>query len=236
LQRLFYLFILALFLFESSFAKVILEANQINNYKDGKIEAEGNVIVKTEDATIYTEKLVYIKPEEKLIFPQKVIVKSKNFTIEAKKGWYKPEEKRGEFLDVKLSINNQYFLKTEKLIKEGEFIFYENAKFSSCPFNQYDWYVFSSSGKAKKDDYLHAKNVVFYFCEVPFLYTPYFAYPTSKRKSGILPITIGQDIYNTSQVLVKDIHTLIYSSHTVFDALVQNPEKYVASLLYGTGL
>lgn len=197
MQRLFYFFILALFLFKSSFAKVIIEAKQINHYKDGQIEAEGNVIIKTEDNTIYTEKLIYIKSKEKLIFPENVIVKSKNYTIEAERGWYKAKEKKGEFFNVKLSINYQYFLKTKKLIKEGDFIFYEDAKFSSCPFNQYDWYIFSTSGKAKKNDYLHAKNVVFHFCYVPFLYIPYFAYPTSKRKSGILPITIGQDIYNS---------------------------------------
>ena len=197
MQRLFYIFILALLFFKSSFAKIILEAKQINNYKDGQIEAKGNVIIKSKDITIYTEKLIYIKSKEKLIFPENVVVKSKNYTIEAKRGWYKPKEKKGEFFNVKLSINYQYFLKTKKLVKEGDFIFYEDAKFSSCPFNQYDWYIFSTSGKARKNDYLHAKNVVFYFCYVPFLYIPYFAYPISKRKSGILPITIGQDMYNS---------------------------------------
>ena len=216
MQRFFILFILALFLFEISFAKVVLEAKQINSYKNGEVEAEGNVVVKTDNAQIFTEKLIYIKPKEKLIFPEKVIVKSKNYTIEAEKGWYFPKEKKGEFYNVKLSIKNQYFLKTKKLIKDGDFFFYEDAKFSSCPFNQYDWYFFSTSGRGKKDDYLHAKNVVFNFCYVPFLYIPYFIYPTSKRKSGILPITIGQDIYNTYTLKIPVYWVINRSSDATF--------------------
>jgi lipopolysaccharide assembly outer membrane protein LptD (OstA) len=110
LQKIFYLFILALFFLKLSFASIILEANQISNYKDGKVEAEGNVVVKTENETLYTQKLIYIKPEEKLIFPTKITVKTKDYKIEAKKGWYLPKEKKGEFFDAKISIKNQYFL------------------------------------------------------------------------------------------------------------------------------
>jgi len=198
LQKFFINLIVSLVFVSFAFAKVVLEADQIVKTSKDSIKAEGSVVVKVDDkVTIKTSKLIYNKNKEKLIFPDKVVVTSKDFLIEAEKGWYNIKEEKGEFINAKLSINNQYFLQAKKLIKDGDFIFYEGGKFSTCPFDQYDWYFYSTSGKGKKNDYLYAKNVIFNFCYVPFIYIPYFVYPTSKRKSGILPVVIGQDIYNS---------------------------------------
>ncbi len=197
LARFLTIIILTLFIYAVSFAdKVLIEAKQIQKISDSLVIAKGEVVIKYKDITIKSSQIKYYPKEKKLEYNVPTEIISQKFYIKSNKGFYNLRKEKGEFYNVSVVLEKKYFIKAKKLTKDKEWIYFESAKFSNCPFNQYDWFVYSTSGKVKKNDYLHAKNVIFSFCKLPVFYTPYFLYPTSSRKTGLLPISFGQDTYN----------------------------------------
>ena len=196
--KIFRLIILSLLTFSYSFAeKVYLEADSIEKIKKSTIIAKGNVVLKYKDIIVKSKELTFDQINKSINYNTKTEIISPKFKIVSDSGWYNLDNKSGEFYNVSIILENKYFIKAREVNKKGKIFFFKQAKFSSCPFTYYDWFVYSTSGNVKKDDYLRAKNVFFLFCKVPLFYTPYFLYPTSKRKTGFLPFSISQDTYNT---------------------------------------
>ncbi len=191
-------FLLSLLIYVVSYSQsVVIEAKKLEKLPDGKIIASGNIVIKYKDITIKTQKVIYNQRNSVVKYETPTQIISPNYHIWSKKGWYNLKKETGEFFNTDIILENKYYLKAKEIRKEKDILFFKSAKFSTCPFKQYDWFVYSTSGRFKKNDYLYAYNVVFNFCKVPLFYTPAFAYPTSRRKTGLLPIKLGQDSYNT---------------------------------------
>ena len=209
--------ILTLILYAVSFAeKVLIEAKQIQKISDNLVVAKGEVVIKYKDITIKSSKIKYYPKEENLEYNVLTEIISPKFYIKSNKGFYNLKKESGEFYNVSVILEKKYFIKAKKLTKNKDWIYFESAKFSNCPFNQYDWFVYSTSGKLRKNDYLHAKNVIFSFCKLPVFYTPYFLYPTSSRKTGFLPISVAQDSYNTFILKIPFFWAINESSDATF--------------------
>ncbi|RMA97692.1 LPS-assembly protein LptD [Hydrogenothermus marinus] len=225
MAKFFRLFILTLLIFSFSFAeKVYLEANSIEKIDKDNIIAKGKVVLKYQDITVNSEKLIFNKTKKIIKFDTKTDIKSPKYHLIARKGWYNFETKNGEFYQVQISFENKYFIKAKKIEKQKDIFYFEKAKFSSCSFDQYDWFIYSFDGNFKKNDYLTAKNVFFFFCKAPLFYTPYFKYPTARRKTGFLPFLISQDTYNDFILKIPFYLVIDKSSDSTFTLDYRNKQ------------
>jgi LPS-assembly protein len=207
--------ILTLFIFVDVFAEnVIIEAQKIQKISDVEVLAQVNVEIKYKDITVKSSEIIYNLKEEKITYNVPTEVFSPKFYIKSDKGFYFIKKQSGEFYNVSAILENKYFIKAKEISKNQDIIYFKDAKFSNCPFNQYDWFVYSTSGSVKKDDKMKAKNVIFNFCKIPVFYTPYFTYPTSSRKTGFLPVSISQDTYNKLILKVPFFYVINESSDT----------------------
>ncbi|WP_457621392.1 LPS-assembly protein LptD [Persephonella sp.] len=175
---------------------VSVEADRIERDPSGRLIAEGNVVVHYKDYTLYAEKIIYDQSKDIIDLKGNIRVKTGNFELEGKEGWWNVKDETGEIYNIKGVMYGKYYVKAKSLRKKGDRFYFKKGEFSLCPFDQYDWYFKSSSGSIKEKDKLLAYNLTFRFCKVPLLYTPIFYYPTGSRQSGFLIPIIGQDTYN----------------------------------------
>lgn len=190
--------ILILFIINFSFAveNVIIEADKLEKDKE-ILTATGNVIITSQGKILKSNKVIYNTETKKATLPEKFYVKTDTFEGYANSGWFDFENDTGEMYEYDGVVEKKYYVKGKYLKKEKDVYYFTNGEFSACPPTQYDWNIKASSGKIKEQDKLQAYNMRFNFCKIPILYTPYFSYPTTNRKSGLLTPTIGKDTYNT---------------------------------------
>jgi len=149
LLKVFTVFILSLLITITSFGQIIIEASQIEKDSDSVIIAKGNVVITYRNNKIISDEIKFNQKEKVIFFNKKTIFKSQKFYIEALSGWYNINTENGEFFNASIIMENKYFIKAEKISKEKGTFYFESAKFSSCTFEQFDWYIFSTSGSAK---------------------------------------------------------------------------------------
>ena len=175
---------------------VSIEADVIKRERNHKITAIGNVVIRYKQITIKGDKIVYDRLNKRIYFYGNVILKTADMNVVAEKGWIDEKGEIGEFFQVKGLIERNFYIKSSKIIKEKEKYIFYNGEFSTCSFKQYDWYIKTKKGVFIKDNKVQFFNVSFRFCEIPILYFPYFSYPATGRKSGLLFPEIGSDSYN----------------------------------------
>ncbi len=210
--------VLTLFLFYSlkAFATnipVYIDANKIIREKD-KVIGIGNVVIKKGEEELIADKVIYYPDKDLAKFKGNIKIKTKDFKGSGSYGWWNFKKNEGEIYDVKGVLNNGYYFKAKKVKKLKDRFYFNNLEISKCPFDQYDWYIASSSGDFKENDYIHAKNATFRFCKIPILYTPYFAYPTSRRKSGFLVPTFSTNTYNNYILRIPYFYVINRTSDT----------------------
>ncbi len=190
--------LLILFIINLSFAeeKVVVEADKLEKDKE-ILTATGNVVITFQGKILKSSKVIYNTETKKATLPEKFYIKTETFEGYANSGWFDFENDTGEMYDYDGVVEKKYFVKGKYLKKEKDIYYFTNGEFSACPASQYDWNIKASSGKIKENDKLQAYNMRFNFCRIPIFYTPYFSYPTTNRKSGLLTPTIGKDTYNT---------------------------------------
>ncbi|NPA12780.1 MAG: LPS-assembly protein LptD [Aquificae bacterium] len=180
---------------------VSIEAQNIQRKPPDKIIAEGNVVVEYKDKILKAERIEYHQKEGRIYLYGNVYIKDSEREIRASRGWVSEDGKNGELFDVQGVIKGIYHIKADRIqIKDNVYIFY-NTTFSTCPFDQYDWYIKAKKTVFIKDDRVIFKNISFKFCDIPVFYSPYFTYPASNRKTGLLFPEIGTDSYNDFKYL-----------------------------------
>jgi len=193
-----YSFLLSLFIFFEAISGEIptyIDADEIVKNKN-VIIATGNVVIKRDNQEIIADKVTYYEDKDLAKFEGNVKIKTPNFEGTGNAGIWGFKKDEGEIYNVKGIIDGEYYFIAKKIYKKGDRYYFENMKISKCPFNQYDWYISGKKGNFKSNDYVYSYNTIFRFCKVPILYTPYFAYPTSRRKSGFLIPMISTNTYN----------------------------------------
>ncbi len=188
-----------------------IEADKIIR-EDKKVIAKGDVTVIYKGYTLKADTVIYDEKSKKIILKGNVTLKGKKIHIYAKEGWIDIENKNGEFKDITLIVDNRYFVKAKKIKKVGDVFYFKKGEFSQCRFDKYDWYIKAHEGKIKPNDKLIAKNLTFRFFNIPVFYSPYFTYPTIKRKTGFLVPEVGRDTYNNLFVKLPYFYVINDSS------------------------
>jgi LPS-assembly protein len=191
------LFSFLIFTFSYGQESVVIESDSIERDKDDVITAKGNVIITYFENILKSDIVIYDTKNKKITLPEKFYVKTKTFEGTGSRGWFNTENDEGEIFDYEGVVDGKYSVRGKYIKKVKDTYYFNDGEFSGCPFNQYDWNIKASSGSLKENDRLKAYNMTFRFCKIPIFYTPYFSYPTTNRKSGLLQPTIGQDTYNT---------------------------------------
>ena len=174
---------------------VYVDADRIINEKD-KVIAIGNVVIRKGNQTLKADKVIYFPDTDFAKFEGHVEIETESFSGVATKGNWNFKRDEGELYDVKGVIDGEYYFYAKKLSKIKDRYYFDDLKISKCKFEDYDWYISSSRGNLKEDDYIYSYHTVFRFCKVPLFYTPYFTYPTSRRKTGFLIPTFSANSYN----------------------------------------
>jgi len=188
--------ILSVYIFSYGKTPVSIEAENIQKKPTGELIAEGSVIVKYKGKVLKADRIIYDQKNKKIYLYGNIKLKTEKFDITAKEGWIDEEGINGDFYDVSGVLEKHYFIKAEKIKKRGDKYIFYNGEFSTCSFDQYDWYIKTKKGIFIKDKQVDFYNVSMRFCGVPVLFSPYFSYPASGRKTGLLFPPIGQDSYN----------------------------------------
>jgi len=179
---------------------VSIEAQKINRKTTGEIVAEGDVVVKYKNRILKADKIIYDKKNKIIHLYGRIHLKTERFDLRAEKGWIDEEGNNGEFFNVEGVVEKYYYIKAEKIKKIKEkYIFYDG-EFSTCSFEHYDWYIKTKKGILIKDDKVQFFNISLRFCKLPILFSPYFSYPATSRKTGFLFPQIGQDSYNDFKI------------------------------------
>ena len=186
-----------------SFGKtpVSIEAENIYRENDGKIIAIGDVVVKYKNETLKADKIIYDQLQKKIYLYGHIRVKTPKYDLTGTEGWIDEKGYYGEFKNVKGVIDGRYYIKAERVKKEKNKYHFYNGEFSTCSFDNYDWYF-----KTKKGILIEKKEIVFYnislrFCKIPVFFSPYFSYPATSRKTGLLFPEIGNDSYNDFKII-----------------------------------
>ncbi len=190
---------------------ISIEADVIKR-EVNKIVALGNVSVEYKGFHLKADKITYDSKSKKIFLEGNIFLTGKNVTIYAKKGWVNIETNEGEFENLIFILEGKYFVKAKKLWKKGDYFYFKKGEFSQCRLDQYDWYIKAHKGKVKEEDQLQAYNLTFRFFNIPIFYSPYFTYPTVRRKTGFLVPEVGRDSYNNLFIKVPYFYVLNESS------------------------
>ena len=193
--------VLSFFLFSFGKVPVSIEAQKIKKKSTGEIVAEGDVVVKYKNRTLKADKIIYDKKNRLIHLYGNIHLKTERFDLKAEKGWIDEEGDNGEFFNVEGVVEKYYYIKAEKIKKVKERYIFYNGEFSTCPFNQYDWFIKTKKGILIKDDKVQFFNVSLRFCKLPVFFFFYFSYTATSRKTGFLFPQIGQDSYNDFKIL-----------------------------------
>ena len=197
--KFFVVFLIIFLTFASSYGQesVLIESDSIERDKDDIITAKGNVVVTYLDKVLKSDIVIYDAKNKKVTLPEKFYIKTKSFEGTGSRGWVDVENDEGEIFDYEGVVEGKYFVRGKYLKRVKDTYYFNDGEFSSCPFDQYDWNIKASSGSLKQNDKVKTYNMTFRFCRIPIFYTPYFSYPATNRKTGLLQPLIGQDTYNT---------------------------------------
>lgn len=196
-MQLIFLLLLIIIYFSVASEPVIVEADSLERDDKGVITATGNVNVVYGGKTLKSQKIVYDTSNKRIEIPSKFYIKTERFEGEASNGWWDIENDEGEAYNFQGVMDGAFYVKGSKLKKRKDEYNFKDLEFSSCPFQQRDWYLKTFSGHAKEGDKLQVYHTFLRFCKIPILYTPYFSYPLTDRKTGLLPPYVGRDTYNT---------------------------------------
>ncbi|MDQ7055875.1 MAG: LPS-assembly protein LptD, partial [Persephonella sp.] len=175
---------------------VSIEAESIKRVSEGKIIAEGSVVVKYRGEVLKADRIIYDKKSRKIFMEGNVKIKTEKYNFRAEKGWTDENGTNGEFYTVEGIIERYYYIKAERIKKSGKKYYFYNGEISTCSFDQYDWYIKTKKGILIKDDSIKLYNISLRFCGIPVLFTPFFSYPATNRKTGFLFPEVGTDSYN----------------------------------------
>lgn len=196
-MQLIVLLVLTIIYLSSASQPVFVEADSLERDKEGVITATGNVTVEYRGKTLKAQKIIYDTNSKRIEIPSNFYIKTETFEGQADHGWWDIENDEGEAYNVQGVISGMFYVKAGVLKKKRDEYDFRNLEFSSCPFQQRDWYLKTSSGHAREEDKLQVYNPVLKFFDVPVAYTPYLSYPLVDRKTGFLPFAVGRDNYNT---------------------------------------
>ncbi len=182
-----------------------ISADSSRSGADGSITLKGNVIIERDLLRIASDHASFNKQKNTLQLTGNVQIDSANMTLHATSGNINldadkhPQNTLGQFHNIKFLIADstmkgkaqrielQDTKPSEQANRNQRSTLY-NSSITSCLLSDPDWLISASEIRLNHiDEYGSADDVVVRFKGVPFLYTPYLAFPISdKRRTGLL--------------------------------------------------
>ncbi|VAW51187.1 LPS-assembly protein LptD @ Organic solvent tolerance protein precursor [hydrothermal vent metagenome] len=195
---------------EENIGNTKIGADTTQSGTDSSISLDGNVVIEQHKLRLSADHAQYDKQQETLQVSGNVHIDSESMFLEADSGTINisnnaSEEKAtkskrtGQFSNIKFLIPDSQMKGKAKSIRMSEnsegnkTSTLNNANITSCDLFDPDWLISAEEIRLDHDDeYGSADNVVIRFKDIPFLYIPYMAFPTSdKRRSGLLSPEFG---------------------------------------------
>ncbi len=189
-----------------------IAADATQSSTDGSITLNGNVVVERDLLRVTADHAAYNKPKNTLKFSGNVHIDTEALSLDAEAGAVnmgaadEQGSKQGEFTNIKFFIPDSNMKGSADIIHSGDDkrSTLNNAKITSCNLLDPDWIISADEIRLDhKDESGTANDVVIRFKNVPFMYTPYMAFPISdKRRSGLLFPSIGLSSSNGVELAV----------------------------------
>ncbi len=153
--------------------------------------AKDEVLVKYDNKILYANRGIYnflnkklfLKGNVKIVNPlTKRVINASSLEVDFN------ENEKIKFKNFFEIDKKEIWIKAKEAIKKNNFIYLENAIFSSCNLKNPDWKItFQKAKYIIKNKELKLKNALFYIKKIPIFYFPYIPLYFSKtRRSGLL--------------------------------------------------
>jgi len=185
-----------------------ISADFTQSSKDGSTTLDGNVIIEQHQIRVTADHAEYDKQQDSINFSGNVHIDTASMSLDADSGTVDinqtetGNDTQGKFNNIKFFIPDSNMKGRAEVIHAREkdattgstnTSTLNNAIITSCDLSAPDWLISADEIELNHDDeYGSAEDVVMRFKDVPFMYVPYMAFPTSdKRRSGLLFPEIG---------------------------------------------
>ena len=196
----FILFLLSIFLFSNfnNAKEVIIYADSINYDEDENIIAKGNAKIYKDNQLIISDLIIYKKKEGKILLPIDFTLKDNNNNyLSGSSGFFNEDLDSGEFLDVKIKLNDGSRLIGDKGKREKHIDIITKGVYSPCKSRIKIGNFICPTWQLEAEKILHDnKNLFLYqkhskmrLINTPAFYIPYIVTPSplrKDRKSGFL--------------------------------------------------
>jgi LPS-assembly protein len=177
-------------------APIHLTADRLEYKKEENLfVAEGSVVVTQGPMRIESEYMTFDQQMGKLLATGDVHFSDGENTIDADQIELDVNTQLGVLYDARLFIKSEnYQIEGEEMERrELDRYLLKNASFTACDCeDDPDWRIRARQIRLRIDDYLVARDLVFYAEEIPILYLPYLIYPVkTERQTGLLIPRIG---------------------------------------------
>jgi LPS-assembly protein len=177
---------------------VFFDADTFTGLQEDHIEAHGNVTARTQDESFNADWLRYDAKQDEVQAKGNVMIQKGANRIECDTLQLKISDRIGEAKPA------HFFLTTKKGQTgrgDADILFFEGpdkyrmeaARFTTCPANDDDWYLKTSTLNLDYDRSVgKARNITLEYLGVPILYAPAFTFALdNNRKSGFLSPSMG---------------------------------------------
>jgi LPS-assembly protein len=177
-------------------APIHLTADRLEYKKEEDLfQAEGSVVITQGPMRVESDDLTFYQQTGKLIATGNVHFSDGDNTIDAEQIELDVNTQLGVLYDARLFIKSEnYQIEGEEMERrELDRYLLKNASFTACDCeDDPDWRIRARQIRLRIDDYLVARDLVFYAEEIPILYLPYLIYPVkTERQTGLLIPRIG---------------------------------------------
>ena len=201
----FIFFLLFIFLFSNfnNAKEILIYADSINYDENEDIIAQGNAKIYKDNQLIISDLIIYKKKEKKIILPVDFMLKDNNNNfLSGSSGFFNENLDSGEFLDVKIKLNDGSRLIGNKGKREKHIDIITKGVYSPCKSRIKIGNFICPTWQLEAEKILHDnKNLFLYqkhskmrFINTPAFYIPYIVTPSplrKERKSGFLSPSIS---------------------------------------------
>jgi len=156
---------------------------------------EGSVVITQGPMRVESDYMTFDQQTGKLLATGDVHFSDGDNTIDADQIELDVNTQLGVLYEARLFIESEnYRLEGEKMERrELDRYLIRNASFTACDCeDDPDWRIRARQIRLRIDDYLVARDLVFYAEEIPILYLPYLIYPVkTERQTGLLIPRLG---------------------------------------------
>lgn len=170
--------------------EIHLSAETVSRTSDDESHFNGHVVMEQNNLRLTTEQLIYTRSRQRIQLDTPLQLQTPELALQAQNGWYRLDDKSGEFMDSHYLLPQQHFRGSAASISldKAELAKLRQVSITSCPEPSRAWELQTDLLKL---DYISdtgtAENALLRFQGVPIFYFPWIRFPLGEaRRSGFL--------------------------------------------------